>query len=59
MVRRLMRKGSTLEIAIRLGEGRRAFGGAIAQMPEDTTADDRGQKTLSVRQRLCFSSARI
>src|SRR5260370_256857 len=46
LVRRLMRKGSALKITIRLGESRCAFGHARAQMPEDTTADDRGQRDL-------------
>ena len=39
----VMRKGSALEHAIRRGERRRAFGRAVAEMPEDTAPDDRGQ----------------
>src|SRR5437016_10633494 len=38
-----MRKGSALEHAIRRGERRRAFGRAVAEMPDDTAPDDRGQ----------------
>src|SRR2546427_3182912 len=45
-VRRLMRKGCALKRAVGRGKGHRAFGGAIAEMPNDTTADDRGQIDL-------------
>src|SRR5207245_3143038 len=43
LVRWLMRKGSALKHAIRSRERRRAFGRAVAQMPNDTAPDDRGQ----------------
>jgi len=43
LVRRLLLKGSALKRAIRLGEGRCAFGRAIAHMPDDPPPDNRGQ----------------
>jgi len=43
LVRRLMRESRALKHAIRLGECCGTFGGAVAQVPEDTAFDDRGQ----------------
>ena len=43
LVRRLLLKGSALKRAIRLGEGRCAFGRAVAHMPDDPPPDNRGQ----------------
>ena len=42
LVRWLVLKGSALKRAIGLREGCRTFGRTVAQMPEDTTLDDRG-----------------
>ena len=37
-----MLKGRALKLAIGLREGRRTFGLAVAQVPEDTAPDDGG-----------------
>jgi hypothetical protein len=43
LVRWLMRKGNALKLAVGLGKSHRAFGGTVAQVPDDPATDDGGQ----------------